>query len=112
MIYTAIALFAIAAVLGLVILLKWLSDKDASKAVVYSHGIVAALALILIIVYALQNPAHYPQLSIILFVLGALGGFYLFFSNLRSNARPMSIAFVHALVGVAAFVTLLLFAFT
>ncbi|HNP08127.1 MAG TPA: hypothetical protein PKN99_10910 [Cyclobacteriaceae bacterium] len=111
MLYAAIALFAVAAVLGLIILLKWLSKNDASKGVIYSHGIIAATALVLIIVYALQNPAHYPQLSIILFVLGALGGFYLFFNNLKSNARPIGIAFVHALIAVAGFVTLLIFAF-
>lgn len=111
MLYAAITLFAIAAVLGLIILLRWLSKNDASKTVIYSHGIVAALALVLIIIYALQNPAHYPQLSIILFVAGALGGFYLFFTNLRSNAKPLGIAFVHAFLAVAAFITLLVFVF-
>ncbi|MBX2943431.1 MAG: hypothetical protein KF860_13900 [Cyclobacteriaceae bacterium] len=111
MLYITIALFAIAAVLGLIILLKWLSKNDAPKGVIYSHGIIAAIALVLITVYALQNPTNYPQFSIILFVLGALGGFYLFFTNLKSKTRPLGIAFVHALVAVAAFVALLIFTF-
>ena len=51
MIYLAIALFAVSAVLGLTILVKWLTKKDASKGVIYSHGIVAAVALVLLIVY-------------------------------------------------------------
>lgn len=111
MLYFAIVLFAIAAVLGLMILLKWLSKHDAPNSVVYSHGIIAAIALVLIIVYAFQNPTNYPQLSIILFVVGALGGIYLFITHLKSKARPLGIAFVHALIAVAAFVTLLIFAF-
>jgi len=111
MLYLSIVLFAIAAVLGLAILVKWLSKNDASKGVIYAHGIVAAIALVLIVVYALQNPENYPQLSIILFVMGALGGFYLFFTNIKSNARPIGIAFIHALIAVGAFVTLLVFAF-
>lgn len=112
MLYTTIALFAIAAVLGLIILVKWLARKDAPPAVIYSHGIFAAGGLTMVIIYALKNPSNYPQLSIILFVAAALGGFYLFFSNMRTNAKQLGISVIHAFVAVVAFVTLLLFAFT
>ena len=111
MIYAAIALFAISAVLGLTILLKWLSKKDASKGVIYSHGIIAAIALVILIVYALQNPGNFPKVSITLFVVGALGGFYMFFNDLRKKSSPLFIAFIHALLAVAGFVTLLVFVF-
>ena len=111
MIYLAIGLFALSAVLGLMILIKWLTKKDASKGVIYSHGIVAAIALVLLIIYAVQNPANFPKASIILFVVAALGGFYMFFNDLRKKPSPMAVAFVHALLAVGGFIMLLAFAF-
>jgi len=111
MLYAAIALFAISAILGITILLKWLNSKDASKGVIYSHGIVAAIALVLLIVYAVSNPANFPKASIILFVIGALVGFYMFFNDLRKRASPLAVALVHALFAVAGLVALLIFVF-
>jgi hypothetical protein len=110
MIYLAIALFAVAAVLGLTILINWLTNKNAPKGVIYSHGAVAATALVLILIYALQNPDSFPKVSIILFVVGALGGFYMFFSE-KETKKPLAVAFIHAFIAVSGFVTLLLFAF-
>lgn len=111
MINVAIALFALSAVLGLTILIKWLTKKDASKAVIYSHGIVAALALAVLVVYAVQHPANFPKVSLILFVLAALGGFYMFFNDLKKKPNPLAVAFVHALLAVGGFVMLLAFVF-
>jgi hypothetical protein len=110
LIYLAIALFALAAVLGLVILVKWLQSKDASRGVVYSHGIVAAAALLIIVVYAFQNPDNFPRVSLALFVISALVGFYMFFRDLNKKMSPMALAFAHALVAVAGFVSLLVYA--
>jgi hypothetical protein len=111
MIYAAITLFALAAILGISILIRWLSNQDASRTVIYSHGLVAATGLVLLIVYSLQHPENFPQVSLILFILGALGGFYLFFTNTMKKTRPVAVAFVHALLAVTAFITLLVFAF-
>jgi len=112
MIYLSIALFALSAVLGLTILLKWLSKQQASQTVIYSHGVIAATALIILAWYSLQNPENFPKASIILFVIAAIGGFYLFFRNLKQQTGPLPVAFIHALLAVSAFVLLLLFAFT
>jgi FtsH-binding integral membrane protein len=112
MIYLAISLFAVSAVLGLAILIKWLTNKDASKGVIYSHGIVAAIGLVLLIVYALQNPGNFPKISIILFVVAALGGFYMFVRDLKKKTSPLAIAFTHALLAVGGFVALLFFVFS
>src|SRR5687767_6408235 len=111
MIYFAIALFALAALLGLVILLKWLTKKEASKAVIYSHGIVAALALVLLIAFAVNNPGNFPMISLILFVAAALGGFYMFFRDMNNKTSPLAVAFIHALLAVSGFVALLFFVF-
>lgn len=109
-IYVAIVLFAIAAIVGLTILIKWLGKKEVSRTVVYTHGAFAAVALVLLVVYALQNPGNYPQLALILFIIAALGGFYMFFRDLQSKMSPYSVAFLHALLAVAGFVSLLVFA--
>jgi len=111
MLYATIVLFIVSAVLGLTILLKWLTSKHASRAVIYSHGIVAAVALIILTVYAVQNPSNYPKASILLFVIGALGGIYMFVDDLRKKNSPLWLAFVHALLAVGGLVTLLLFVF-
>ncbi len=107
MIYLAIGLFALSAVLGLMILIKWLTKKNASKGVIYSHGIAAAAALVLLVVYAIQNPGNFPKVSLILFVVAALGGFYMFFNDMRNKPSPMAVAFIHALLAVGGFVMLL-----
>jgi hypothetical protein len=110
LIYLAIALFALAAVLGLVILIKWLTSKDASRGVVYSHGLVAAVALIIVLVYAVKNPANFPRVSLVLFIISALAGFYMFYRDMNKKMSPMALAFTHALVAVAGFVALIIFA--
>ena len=109
--YVSIAVFALAAVLGLTILTKWLGKKEVSRTVVYSHGAFAALGLVLLVAYAVQNPENFPKTALILFVIAALGGFYMFFKTLQQKMSPLAIAFVHALLAVSGFVGLLLFAF-
>ena|ERR1700751_4155118 len=111
MINICIGLFALSAVLGLSILIKWLTKKDASKGVIYSHGIVAAAALTLLLVYALEHKENFPKMALILFVVSAVGGFYMFFRDLMKKTSPLAIAFVHALFAVSGFVALLFFAF-
>jgi lysozyme family protein len=107
----SIALFAVAAVLGLIVLLALLKKKETPKPVVLAHGAVAAIALVLLIVYGVQHPDHFPKVSIIIFALAAIGGFYLFFNDMKKKPGPVSVAIVHALAAVAGFVVLLLFAF-
>ena len=111
MLYLSIILFALAAMLGLAILVNWLSNKNAAKGVIYSHGAIAAIALVLVILYAVENPESFPKAAIILFVLAAIGGFYMFFYNLKTKLRPTRIALLHALLAIAGFVLLLVFSF-
>jgi hypothetical protein len=111
MLYATIVLFALAAIVGFVILKNWLTSAQTSRTVIYLHGIFAALGLILLIVFALQNPDNYPKVSIILFVIGAIGGFYMFAEDLKKRFSPMWLAIVHALLGVGGFLMLLFFVF-
>ena len=114
MLYASIALFAIAAIFGLTILLKWVSQKTASSTIIYSHGFFAVIALVILIVYSVQNPDNFPKTSLILFGIAALGGLTMFFrnaGNLSGKIGPLPLAFLHALLAVTSFVLLLLFVF-
>jgi hypothetical protein len=111
MLYLTITLFALAAIVGVIILKNWLTSASTSRTVIYLHGIFAAAGLVLLVVFAMQNPANYPRASIILFVIGALGGFYMFADTLRKKFSPIWLAIVHALLGVAGFLMLLFFVF-
>jgi len=109
MIYVAISLFAVSAIFGLTILIKWLTNKEASKTVIFSHGIIAALALVLVIVYAVQNPQNFPKVGLLLLVLAAIGGFYMFIRDMQKKMSPTAIALVHALLALSGVVALLFF---
>jgi hypothetical protein len=109
--YIAIALFALTALFGIRILLSVLRTEKAPRAVVYSHGLLAATSLGLLIYYGVQNPANYPKASIILFILAALGGFFMFYHDVKNKRLPIAVPFAHALIAVTAFIILLAFVF-
>jgi hypothetical protein len=111
MMYLIIGLFALGAVMGLILaggIFK--TPPSTSKPALVAHTLFVASALVLFIVYALNNP-DYPQLSLILFIVAAFGGFYLVYNDLvKKQPGPKSVVVVHALVAVTAFVLLLMYA--
>jgi len=111
MLYTTIIFFALAAIAGFIILKNWLTSVTTSRTTVYLHGIFAAIALVILIVYAFQNTSNYPKASIILFVVAALVGFYMFAEDLRKKYSPTWLAVAHALVAIGGFLLLLFFVF-
>lgn len=111
MLYLILGLFAVAAVMGLIIANAIISGKPSTpKAAVVAHGLFAATALGLLIYFALQNPDNYPNLSLILFIVAALGGAVLLIRDLQKKPGPVALVVIHALLAVTAFVILLLFA--
>jgi len=112
MLYLTIGAFALSAVMGLIVAIAIFTKKpETPKPAVYAHGVLAATALVLLFIYAMNNPANYPQLSLILFVAAAVGGFYLFINDFKNKPGPVSVVVIHALLAVTAFVLLLAFAF-
>lgn len=112
MLYASIALFALAAVAGLTILVSWLNKKNASRTVIYAHGLLAAVALVLLAVFSYNHPENFPKFSLLFFIVAALGGFYMFAQDMRGKSSPMALAGLHALLAVGGFVMLLIFAFS
>jgi hypothetical protein len=109
MIYLSITAFALAAIFGLTILIRWFGNTDAPRAVIYSHGILAATGLVLLLIVALKDSSHAPVISILLFTIAALAGFYMFFRDIVKKKRTLFLAFIHGIVAVTAFVILLVF---
>ena len=109
MLYLIIGLFALAAVIGLLIFKNWLTNAKTSRTVIYLHGIFAATALVLLLVVALQNHVSALRTSVILFVIAALGGIYMFIRDLRGKFSPIWLATVHALLAVAGFLVLIFY---
>lgn len=109
MLYLIIALFVVAAIFGIIIFKNWLTSANTSRTVVYLHGIFAATALVWLLVIALQNGAAGLQTAVVLFVVAALGGLYMFVRDLRGKFSPMWLATVHALLAVAGFLVLVFY---
>jgi len=109
---TIIILFALAAIFGVLILLKVLKGKETPKPAVFIHGGLAAVALVLLIIYAMGDMSNAPIISLSLFVIAALGGFILFVRDMTKKKLPIPLALVHAGAAVVAFVLLLVYAFT
>lgn len=108
MIYVSVISFALAAVFGVILLLSLLNKQKPARTPVYLHGLFAAAGLVLLIIHALQN-GDYPQASLILFLIAAVGGFTLYFRDVKGKPGPVPLALVHAVAAVAAFLILLVF---
>ena len=111
MLITTIILFAIAAVLGLILIAKVFQDKETPNKVVYSHGLFAATALILLVIKYVQNGHSMLLTSLLVFTIAAIGGFVLFGKDISGNKMPKWLATVHALAAVIGFITLLIATF-
>jgi hypothetical protein len=109
-IYIAIGFFALAALLGMYLLSFVLRGKETPKAIVFTHGPVAAIGIILLVVYLFKGGPD-PWESLVLFVLAAMGGLYMISRDLTGRPIPRWLAVVHGLLAVTGFVLLLVFAF-
>jgi hypothetical protein len=110
LIYTAVVLFSLAAILGLYLISLVLQNKQTPKGIALIHGFFAATALILVIIHAVVNQVDMIQI-IVLFALAALGGFVLFARDIMGKSLPKSLAVVHGLLAVSGIIFLLMYAF-
>lgn len=108
MLLTALIVFALAAVGGLVLLRMHLQNDDAPLGLAAVHGILAATGLVLLLWFVLQNGAEGLLWgSVALFVLAALGGFVLITKHLRGESLPSGLMYGHGGAAVVAFILLL-----
>ncbi|HUI70050.1 MAG TPA: hypothetical protein VL354_05985 [Spirochaetia bacterium] len=111
LVFICIALFAIAAVFGVVNVVRIVAADRAPRATVYIHGVFAAVSLVLLLIYSIIHSASAPIVALVLFIIAALGGFTLFGIDVATKKPPTWLGFVHGAVAVAGFVLLSVFAF-
>jgi hypothetical protein len=109
----ALCLFALAAVLGVVMALMHFRGQTPPKPVTAAlHGLFAASGLVVLLVGVIQTGVggkHAIALGI--FLVAALGGFTLLSYHLRNRPLPNGLIIGHGLLAVVAFLTLLLAVF-
>lgn len=109
MLILMIALFALAALIGMYLLAYILQGKETPKALVFIHGPVAATALILLVIYAYwYSPPMF--ISAIILILAALGGLVLIYRDLTGKSVPAWLGLAHGITAIVGFVVLLMFA--
>jgi hypothetical protein len=104
----ALALFAIAAVGGVLLAYLRIANKPLPFPLALLHGALAASGLIVLALSVFGGKgAGNAGLALGLFVLAALGGFGLFSFHLRKLTLPLPVVVIHGLVAVVAFLILL-----
>jgi hypothetical protein len=107
MLQTAIIVFAIAALGGLVLAVRHFQGKDRPWALSILHGLLGAAGLVLVLLPVLSGGAPaVAKTALALFVVAALGGFLLFAFHLQNKRLPSPVVLIHGAVAVAAFVLL------
>lgn len=110
MLYLAIALFGVAAILGAVLLVHLLQNNTIPKKLAMTHGIFASIGIVLLVIYATFNSPK-PIVSIVIFILAAAGGITLVHKQLTGKPLPKLVAVGHGLLAIIGFITLVLFSF-
>lgn len=104
----AAIIFAVAALGGAYLAYRHLQGKELPGAIAVIHGAAAATALVLLAIAVLANNVDdLATVALVIFVVAALGGFYLASFHLRDDRRPTPLVLGHGLIAVVAFVTLL-----
>lgn len=111
MLITTIILFALAAVLGLILITNVFKEEETPKAVVYSHGAAAAGGLVLLLIAYMNQGDSLLMTSLLVFIVAALGGFVMFGKDISDGSIPKWLSVVHALAAVAGFALLLVAVF-
>ena len=106
---TAIVLFAIAALGGLVMALMRFGGRELPPlGLALVHGLLAAAGLVALIVALVGHGYTIATIIALLgFVGAALGGFYLFSLHMKKQALPIPYVLVHGGFAVISFVILL-----
>ena len=103
----AVVIFALAALGGVFLAYRHLQGLPLPGSVALIHGAAAATALVLLAIAVLTDDlADAALIALFIFVVAALGGFYLASFHLREDRRPTALVLGHGLIAVVGFLTL------
>lgn len=104
----AAVIFAVAALGGAFLAYRHLQGLPLPGLVAVIHGVAAATALVLLLIAVLADDVNgLATTALVIFVVAALGGFYLASFHFRDDRRPTPLVVGHGLIAVVGFVTLL-----
>lgn len=107
MLNIALVIFALAALGGLYMATRVLRDQLAPWAISLLHALLGATGIILLLWTVIQTDGGNLLLwAVGLFIIAALGGFFLASFHARQKLPPKAVVVVHATVAVTAFVLL------
>ncbi len=108
MLSTAIALFAIAILVGIILLTLFLMDGKTPRTLARIHGIIASIALLLVII-SVALDSSVPQIfGMIVLIVAAYIGLRLFLLGRKNRQFPKWLPALHALIAVIGFFLLLI----
>jgi hypothetical protein len=107
MLNIAAVVFAVAALGGIVLALHVLRARFAPWALSLLHAALGAAGIVLVLVVVINGARGSAALALALFVVAALGGFFLASFHYRKQIPPAAIVVVHAVVALAGFGALL-----
>ncbi len=110
MIVFAAFFFLLAAFMGVFLLRSLLKNKRTYKPVVFMHGCVAGLALLIMATYvALGHTAPLLIASLVLFIVTAVGGLTMFTLDTSGKRVPKAIAIGHPILAMTSIVILIIY---
>lgn len=103
----ALVLFVLGALGGLFLAVRHFTGRSLPLPVSVLHGLLGAAALVLLLLAWLRGGGGLAPALVVL-VIAALGGFFVFSFHLRGRRAPSPAVVIHAAVAVAGVITLLL----
>lgn len=101
MLTTALVLFALGALGGLIMAVRIFNNQTIPAILAVGHGLLVASGLILLLIDVLNGVGGtIAQISLGVLLVAALGGFYLLTFHIRKSAHPRGMVVIHALAAV------------
>jgi uncharacterized membrane protein len=106
----ALAVLAVAALLGMTLLYMALNNKRVSVRLLFAHGILAAIGIILLLFYTFTRTPG-PIESLVIFIIAAVAGALMGYKTLTGKSVPKWIAVAHGVIALGGYFFLLSFLF-
>lgn len=107
MLEAIIIIFVLAALGGSYLLTNILMEKETPKGIAIIHGLAALTGLVLLIFYSVYYESYWT--SVVIFLLAASGGLYIFTQKIHGKKIPKFLALGHGTVALIAILSLVLF---
>jgi hypothetical protein len=105
MLSSAVMVFSVAAVGGLILALHVLRDRFAPWLLSMLHALLGATGLVLVLLAVVGDEGSSSLLlgSLLTLVVAALGGFFLVSFHVRKRLPPKAVVVLHALLAIVGF---------